>query len=245
MSRATATATASSPLVGSTGAEYRLKSDIAQFCLPAANRDENRKLAYVDSLCIFYIVVGLLGLRNPFLITREPVRDPEIVPVIFTPTESPPPQEPQPEEPQPQVETPVDTPVIATVVAADPSQVSFAVPVEGPVIFAPAKFAQAPPPSTPKAPTQPTRFVRNNTDGGYYPPPTYSALAQRQRMEGTVVLWIGVDTAGKVISTEIKQSSGYGILDRATEDVVKEKWRFPPGQTRLLSWECEFRYPRQ
>lgn len=245
MTRATATASVSSPLGSTTGTEYRLKSDIAQFCLPAANRDENRKLAYVNSLCVFYLLVGVLGLRNPFLITREPVRDSEIVPVIFTPPEStPPPQEPQPEEPQPQADTPIDTPVVATVVAADPSQVSFAVPVEGPVIFAPAKFAQPPPPSAPRAPTQPTRFVRNNTDGGYYPPPTYSAFALRQRMEGTVVLWIAVDAAGKVLSTEIKQSSGYGILDRAAEDVVKEKWRFPPGQNRLLSWECEFRYPR-
>lgn len=242
MTRAIATASVPSSPGGAAHPDYKLKSDIAQFCLPAANKDENRKLAYVNSLCIFYILVGLLGLRNPLLITSEPVREPVLLPVVFTPPESPPPPEPKPEEPQPQDETPTDTPVVATVVAADPSQVSFAVPVEGPVVFAPARFAQAPPPSAPKAPSQPTRFVRNGTDGGYYPQPDYPLAARRQGqvMQGVGMLYIKVDESGTVSSVEVKKSSGYSILDRAAERVVREGWRFPPGANRWLSWEFDF-----
>ncbi len=240
MTRVIATAPVPSSLGGAGHTDYKLKSDIAQFCLPAANKDENRKLAYVNSLCIFYIIVGLLGLRNPLLITKEPVRETEIVPVVFIPPDNPPPPEPKPEEPQPQEETPTDTPVVATVVAADPTQVGFAVPVEGPVVFAPARFAQAPPPGPPKAPTQPTRFVRNGADGAYAPDPTYPLIAQQQRIQGTVTLVFRVDPSGAISSVEVKDSSGSGILDRHALEWLKNKWRFPPGEARYYFKPFEF-----
>jgi len=44
---------------------YALQSDLAQFCLPAVNRDGNRKLAYVNSICFVFLAVGVAGLDPP------------------------------------------------------------------------------------------------------------------------------------------------------------------------------------
>src|SRR6266540_2853972 len=131
---------------------YALRSDLAQFCLPAANRDVNRKLAYVNSICSLFLAIGLAGIDPPALEQKFPEPVQQFVPVEIVQPPEPPKTEPQPQEqePQPQPDTPVVMPQVATVVAADPTKVSFAVPVEGPVVFAPAKFAQPPPPAPPK-----------------------------------------------------------------------------------------------
>src|SRR6266571_4260934 len=152
---------------------YALHSDLAQFCLPAANRDAYRKLAYVNSICFLFMVIGLAGINPPVLEQKVPEPAQQFVPVEIVQQPEPPKTEPQPQEqnPEQQPDTPVAMPQVATVVAADPTQVKFAVPVQGPVVFAPAKFAQAPPPAPPKTgPPQPTRFVPGQ-DGGSYPPP--------------------------------------------------------------------------
>jgi len=222
---------------------YALHSDLAQYCLPAANRDANRILAYVNSICLLFLAIGLAGINPPVLEQKVPEPVQQFVPVEIVQPPEPPKTEPQPQEqdPQPQPDTPVVMPQVATVVAADPTQVKFAVPVEGPVVFAPAKFAQAPPPAPPKSgPPQPTRFVPGQ-DGGIYPPPRYPPVAQQQQMQGSVVLDIVVDTNGAPASVEIKKSSGFGVLDRNARDTVKNKWRWPPGETRYYFWEFEYR----
>src|SRR5204862_182226 len=86
------------------------------------------------------------------------------------------PQEEQPkpvnEEKPPDQETPPevtpDVPVVATVVAADPKAVAFAVPVNGPVILAPARYAAPPPPA---APPRPTTFIPGQGEKGSFPWP--------------------------------------------------------------------------
>jgi protein TonB len=224
-------------------AGYALHSDLAQFCLPSANRDAYRKLAYVNSICSLFLAIGLAGINPPVLEQKVPEPVQLFVPVEIVQPPEPPKTEPQPQEqnPEPQPDTPVVMPQIATVVAADPTQVKFAVPVEGPVVFAPAKFAQAPPPAPPKptGPPQPTRFVPGQ-DGGSYPPVKYPAVAQQQRLQGSVVLNIIVDTNGLPASVEIKTSSGYSLLDRNARDTIKNKWRWPPGETRYYYWEFEY-----
>src|SRR5437870_12199988 len=151
---------------------YALHSDIAQFCLPAANRDANRKLAYVNSICLLFLAVGIAGLNPPKLEQKFPEPVQEFMPAEIVQPPEPPKVEPQPEQEQPeqQPDTPVEMPQIATVVAADPSQVKFAVPVEGPVVFAPARFAQAPPPAPPKPATR-TVGKMTGAEGGSFPTP--------------------------------------------------------------------------
>ncbi|PYM11914.1 MAG: hypothetical protein DME18_12710 [Verrucomicrobia bacterium] len=211
---------------------YALHSDIAQFCLPAANRDENRKLAYVNSICLLFLAIGAAGLNPSKLEQKVPEPVQEFVPVEIAQPPEPPKVEPQlqPEEPQPQPDTPVETPQIATVVAADPTQLKFAVPVEGPVVFAPAKFAQAPPPAPPK-PAARTVVRMTGAEGGTHPEPRYPPAALEQRQEGTVTVIMTVNPDGSVESIELKKSSGHGILDRHVTQWVKTRFRFLPIDT--------------
>jgi periplasmic protein TonB len=245
MSSATASVQSSATAGAPGSSNYVLRSELAQFCLPAADRDASRRLAYVNSVCLMFLIMGVVGIRAPHLIRKDPEAVQQFMPVDLTPVEpeQQPQNQPPPEEvPDQPLDTPSDAPVIATVVAADASAVRFAVPVTGPVVFAPAQFAQAPPPNPQKASnSQPVRFVRNKTDGGYYPDPIYPRLAMEQKLQGSLELHVWVDPTGAVTKVEINKSSGFGVLDRAAQDCVRNKWRFPPGENRWFSWPFEFR----
>ena len=52
---------------------YELKDELARLCLPAANRDPNRKLAWVNSICILFLLIGIFGARRG-LIASSPRR---------------------------------------------------------------------------------------------------------------------------------------------------------------------------
>jgi protein TonB len=223
---------------------YSLHSDLAQFCLPAANRDSNRKLAYVNSICLLFLAIGIAGLDPPTLEQRIPEPVQEFVPVEIVQQPDPPKTEeqPKPEEPDQQPDTSVEMPQVATVVAADPSQVKFAVPVQGPVVFAPAKLAQAPPPSPPK-PAGRTVVRMTGAEGGSFPAPKYPAVALEQRQQGTVTLIIAVKPDGSVESVEVKNSSGYSTLDRAAIQHVKTKYKFLPittGEMRFFEKDIQY-----
>ena len=222
-----------------------LHSDIAQFCLPAANRDANRKLAYVNSICLLFLAVGIAGLNPPKLEQKIPEPAQEFMPAEIVQPPEPPKVEPQPEQEQPeqQPDTPVEMPQIATVVAADPSQVKFAVPVEGPVVFAPAKFAQPPPASPPKPATR-TVVKMTGAEGGTFPAPKYPPAALEQRLQGTVTLIITVRPDGLVETAEVTKSSGSVILDRAAMQQAKTKYKYLPISTSELRYfekDVEFR----
>src|SRR6266496_2558616 len=230
-----------SSAVGGTGQfnapGYALHSDLAQFCLPAANRDANRKLAYVNSICSLFLAIGLAGINPPVLEQKVPEPIQQFVPVEIVQPPEPPKTEPQPQEqePEPHPDTPVVMPQLATVVAADPSQVQFAVPVEGPVVFAPAKFAQAPPPAPPK-PASRTVVKMTGAEGGSHPEPSYPRAALEQRQQGTVTVVMTVNPDGSVESIEIKKSSGYVTLDRHVTQWVKNRFKFLPIDTNELRY---------
>ena len=70
------------------------------------------------------------------------------------------------------------------------------------------------------------------------PPPTYPRAAQRQGMQGRVLLRVHVLANGRVGNAEVKQSSGKPILDEAALSAVKE-WIFTPakrGSTAIDGW---------
>ncbi len=242
MSRSIAVAPSPSATTRGEGANYRLRSDLAQFCLPGATKDATQKLAYVDSICIFVLTIGFIGIKAPQLINKDPPPVVEMVPVEIVQIEPQQPPEPQPvPDTEPPPDAAVDMPQIATVVAADPSQVKFAIPVEGPVVFAPAKFAQAPPANPPKAsPPRPTKFDPTKTDGGFYPVPSYPRQALEQRQQGTVWIDMVIDTNGVPVSVELRESSGVPVLDRHTLQWVKTKWRFAPGPMRYYYKDFEY-----
>ncbi len=211
---------------------------MAKLCLPAATSDANRKLAYANSICLLFLVVGLVGLKMPKPYVRPLPEVVDSAPVIFLPPDQPPPvqQDAPQDEPEESQDAALDAPVVATVVAPDASAVAFAVPVSGPVIMAASARFAAPPPPKPKAPpAQPTRFVPTGKEAGNYPWPTgrdYPAQALRQRQEGTVMLLVQVGEDGAPASVEVKDSSGYPILDRFALQWLKAKWQWPAGPAR-------------
>jgi protein TonB len=222
---------------------YALSDDLARLCLPSQFKDSYRRLAWVDSICLLFLIIGLIGLKAPPVVERPVVPPTENVPVVFTPPEEQPkPEVAKPDEPPPP-DTPLEAPQVAIVVAAaDPSQVAFAVPVEGAVAVAPARFA-TPPPPVGQMPRAAIKFDPNAGGGGITPPPNYPGYAQRNRYQGTVRIDFIVDASGAIISARVTKSSGYPILDEAALEVVKSRWHFPPGPERPYYWECTFKMP--
>ncbi len=232
-----------SPLQTSSEA-YRLSDDLARLCLPQEYKDSYRTLAWVNSICALFLIVGLVGLKAPRVIVRpvSPPNDP--VPVVWTPPEEqtkPEPEQQPDTEPQP-TDTPTDTPQVMTVVAAaDPTAVAFAVPVQGAVAIAPAAHLASPPPPVLKAPpAKPPQFNPHTASGGRFPEPQYPGVALRNRYQGTVIIEIMVEESGAISSAKVFKSSGFPALDEAALEVVQRRWQFPPGPKRWLHWPCTF-----
>jgi len=236
----------SDPLVGmppfASPHDYQLSDGLARLCLPTEFTDSYRTVAWVDSICFLFLMIGLIGLRPPKIVEKPLTTPQEVVPVIFVPPEEQPKPQPQlkpPDEPQETQEAPAEVPQIPTVVAANTPNVSFAVPVEGPVVLAPMSHAPPPPPITDTPPT-PIKFDPNATSGGSYPPPDYPYEALRSRYQGTVIIELTVEPSGVVSSAKVQKTSGFSLLDEAALKAVKNRWHFPPGGHRLYYWPCTF-----
>lgn len=64
----------------------------------------------------------------------------------------------------------------------------------------------------------------------------YPRLARRKGMEGVVVLKLTIDARGTLLSVEVEQSSGHGVLDRAAVKALRELEALPP-PPEALNWE--------
>lgn len=222
------------------------RSDLIELCFPksAPVSDEIRRLAYANSICMVFLVLAIVGIKTPIFFIPPPAKVEPTIPVVFEP---PPEQQqqqlavlqPNPDLTEPNLDPIQETPQVVNVVAADSSQVAFAIPVEGPVLLKPAAFA-APPPRTLPAPAvavdpgppQPVEFSSGTQDGGFYPEPEYPKLALQRRVEGRVMLYVVVDEAGMARSVEVRDSSGSTLLDKPAVEIVKRKWHWPPGKER-------------
>jgi TonB family protein len=197
---------------------YELKDDLARLCLPQARRDVNLKLAWTNSICILFLLIGLFGARQGAIFIKPvpPIR--VEVPVVVQPAVLPP-QAVAPKAVQPQRIN--QTRVVVALPNAP--NINFGVPTEG-TLVAPAALASAPPPQV--IPLH-IASLGNTGAGGERPEPPYPKLALDAGQQGTVVLSLTGNDAGNVVSVEIKNSSGSGILDRATADFIKRHWRLP------------------
>src|SRR6266436_2388891 len=222
------------------GQKYTLSSDLARLSLPAEYKDQYRTLAWVNSICFLFLMIGIVGLKGPRVMVRPISEAVETVPVVFTPPEEQPKQEMKPEPDEPQPDTPTESPQVVTIVAAvDSPSVAFAVPIQGAVAIAPARYASAPPANL-AAPPRPTKFDPNAAQGGIYPDPPYPGIAVRNNYQGSVTVELAVDASGAVVSAKVAKSSGFPVLDEAAIKTVKERWHFPPGPPRLHTWDCKF-----
>jgi TonB family protein len=230
--------------IGGENRDYSLSDDLAKLCLPYEYKDTYRKLAWVDSICFLFLVIGLIGLNAPKVIQRPLSTPDDSAPVIFTPPEEPPkPVEVKPEELEPPPDQTTEAPTVAPVAAVlDSSAVAFSVPVTGVVAIARSAAAAAPPPPPVKAPPpKPKVWGQGQGENGNFPwPRSYPREAQDQKLQGTVLLYVVVGTNGVPEKVEIKESSSYFVLDQFAQQWVKKNWKWQPGENRL--WLVPFRF---
>jgi periplasmic protein TonB len=221
-----------------------LKSELAQFCLPAANRDSNRKLAWVNSICILFLLIGIAGAKTAVIQIKKPPPLEEIVPTIIEPLPPPPATAEQP-KPEEQSDQKPDVPQVV-VVTPDAPNINFSVPTIGNLVV-PNGVAVAPPAEPMKAPAPlrnvPT-IINTTGEGGDRPDPKYPKLAEDARQQGRVVIFFTVDEAGRIVSAEVKESSGFPILDHSALESIKRHWVFPPGAPNRL-FEAPINYVLQ
>jgi protein TonB len=208
---------------------YELTDELARYCLPAANRDPNRTLAWVNSICLLFLIIGVVGARNGAIRLQPPPPLEEVAPVVIEPP--PPPQQVSPSETPKQNEPQKPEAAQVVVVTPETPAINFAVPTIGSVV-APSSLAEAPPLN----PLQPVEravgrpsTVNTTGAGGERPSPPYPEIAEEEAQQGTVRLLMTADEAGNVVSVELEQSSGFGILDRSTMEFVKRHWTLPVG----------------
>ena len=216
---------------------YTLHSDLARLSLPQTFQDSGKRLAWLDSILLMFLMVGLVGLYQPKIFEKPLSKPNEVVPVIFTPpTEPPPPsnEPPPPEEAPP--DQPADQPVVVTIVAPANAKVAFSIPVQGAVAIAnEVRFATPPPRSQKVSAPQPTAFnYRTAGAGGRFPDPSYPRAEMMQRHQGRITLYIVVDASGVPTAVEVRDSSGWPSLDNHAANWVKENWRWLPGEPRYL-----------
>jgi protein TonB len=172
-------------------------------------------------------------LEQPVPVIIEPL------PPVVQPTVDAKPTEQQNDDDKPQV------PSIQAVTLDTPA-INFAVPTPGsllvPMSVAPAP-AEAPLKRAAPVKHDPTR-ITNTGEGGERPAPTrrdYPPIALQLGQQGDVTILLTVNDTGKVISTEVQESSGSVILDEAAQSWVRRKWIVLPANGGHL-FLVTFRY---
>jgi TonB family protein len=206
-----------------------LRDELSRLCLPAVRRDPNQKLAWTNSVCILFLLIGILGWRHAPGFVEPPPPAQEAVPVIVEPL-APPAVENQQQEQTEADKT--EAPQVVAVTLNTPA-INFAVPTIGNLVV-PAALAKAPPETALKREVR-RLAITNTGEGGDRPIPPYPVIARESAEQGSVILLMSVDDTGVVTSIDVKESSGWPVLDHAALDFVKRHWIIPPvNGTRLF-----------
>ncbi|HAB19906.1 MAG TPA: TonB family protein [Verrucomicrobiota bacterium] len=221
--------------------EYRITSELNRQSLPGAERDPDRKVAWMNAICVLVLAVGLL-------MTDKPAE------LAFTPEIYEPPQtielprvlpETKPEIQDLKVEEVTDFEPVAqptvVVVAADASKVPFAVPVVGATLVSSDLRQVSAPPKLLVIPKPPPLMVLKFTERanhGDLPWPTdkdYPPEARARKEQGDVVMVVDVSAdGGAPTEVTIERPAESDYLNRAARDWVRTKWKFFPGQAKRL-----------
>lgn len=167
-------------------------------------------LAAVAALHIVALVVAI----NVRARADEPV-EVSVMKVAFL-DESAPQQEAPPELPPPRVEPPpppeFDLPVVLIPVIDVPESRAISTP------------PPAPPPAVRQVVARSDEPVMLDVDEVEYlrmPEPRYPRAAKQARLQGTVMVWVRIDTEGSPREVRVHRSSGYEQLDREGCDAVR------------------------
>ena len=202
---------------------YQLHDDLARLCLPGADHDPSRKLAWTNSICILFLLIGLVGAKQAADFAEPPPQLEEAVAVIIEPMKPPPSPEVQKIQVTDQNQSTAPQMVAVTL---DTPAINFAVPTIGNLVV-PNALAQAP--SVAKLVGQPRVHKISSTGaGGERPQPPYPPIALSEAEQGTVAVSLTVDETGVVTDIVLKESSGYPVLDRSTLEFIKRHWIIPP-----------------
>jgi len=211
---------------------YELTSELARLGLAAAvPHDGDRRLAWVNSICVLFLLIGIVGYKRGSASIRPLPPLEEIVPAVVEPL-PPPPQSATEEQNQDQTEQEKPDAPQVVVVTPDSPAVNFSVPTIGNLLV-PNAVAQAPPVAPLKAvsPLRNTpRAINSTGSGGERPQPPYPRIALEQGEQGSVTLSLTVDDAGAITDIAVKESSGFPLLDRSALEFVKRHWVVPPGE---------------
>lgn len=207
---------------------YELKDELARLCLPVASRDANQKLAWVNSICLLFLIIGLLGARRGLIAIKPAPPLEEIVPVVVEPMTLPP-QDIVEKKPTDKDEN--EPPQVVVVIPQSPN-VSFSVPTIGALVV-PASLASAPPLEPMRAAVQ-IGLVSSTGADGERPQPPYPKIALQAGEQGTLLLMLGGDIGGHIVSVDVKETSGFPMLDRATVEFIKRRWHLPAGADNQL-----------
>ncbi|HEY1661881.1 MAG TPA: TonB family protein [Verrucomicrobiae bacterium] len=199
---------------------YELKSDLARFSMTAARREPGQKLAWVNSICLLFLIIGVVGARQGIISIKPVPPIHQIIPVVLVPTILPPQSTVQKTVPPQENNQPR---VIITIPNAP--DIRFSVPTIG-TLVAPAVLASAPPLNPLETQSQ-IGSINNTGTGGERPYPPYPQSAIEHGIQGTVTLLLRGDAAGNVVSITIKESSGSPVLDQSTVAFIKNHWHLP------------------
>ena len=205
--------------------QYRVNSELNRQCLPSAERDPNRKVAWMNAICLAVLGVGVL-------MTKEPAQLAFIPEIYETPQEIILPAVTEPETPP---ETEILRPSAVVVVAADASKVPFAVPVVGATMVSSDLRQVSAPPKLLVVPKPPQLMVLKYSERGSYgdlPWPTagdYPQEARTRRETGDVIMVIEVGReGGSPREVIVEKGSGSEYLDAHARDWVRTRWKFNP-----------------
>jgi protein TonB len=215
---------------------YELKSELARICLPSTRKDPNRKLAWVNSICILFLLIGIVGSKPATVQIKAPPPLEEVIPTIIEPPPPPPTRIEAQSEPKPNDAEKNETPQVVAVTLDTPA-INFSVPTVGNLLV-PSALSQAPAIALAVRPLTPLRTrILATGSGGDRPQPKYPEIAKQLGQQGTVLLSISVDQTGTITDIQIKESSGSVILDKSTLDWVKRHWILQAG-----TYEAPIRY---
>jgi protein TonB len=90
--------------------------------------------------------------------------------------------------------------------------------------------------------TTPAPAIAAQPDNLKNPEPPYPPTARRRHQEGLVLLRVKVNPQGRAVRVEIKNSSGFPLLDEAAQSAVRD-WEFQPARLGLFAVESEIEVP--
>jgi protein TonB len=195
---------------------YELESELTRTALYAAERDPNRKLAWVNSICILILLIGVFGSKPAAMRIKALPPLEEVSAVIVEPLPPPPQTQTEQENQEQNNQEQVNTPQVVVVTPEAPS-INLSVPTIGNLVV-PNAVAQAPPvaPLKQVAPLRAEPSMLNTTgSSGDRPQPPYPKIALEQGQQGSVTLRMTVDDAGLISTIDIVHSSGFPVLTAA------------------------------